>query len=104
MPKHQENKVDSVGYLVLGIATYRARVLPRNVSVLLIVGTLANIVLPKLGAIDPSLDPLWVVGFVLFGAAVSFLGYALWSGTTEPRSARESEVRPSAAQLVVNPR
>lgn len=94
----------SAGYLVLAIATYRARVLPRNVGVLLIVGTLANMVLPKLGAIDLSLDPLWVVGFVLFGAAIAFLGYALWSGTPEQDGAREPKARPTSARLVADPR
>ena len=84
----------SLGYLLLGLATYRARVLPRSVGGLLIVGTLANMVLPKLGAVAPSLDPLWVVGFVLFGAAVAWLGYSLWSQTPD----RDAVARPARRQ------
>lgn len=94
----------ALGYLVLGIATYRARVLPRNVGLLLIVGTLADIILPKLGGIDPGLDPLWVVGFVLFGAAIAFLGYALWSGAPGQDDALAPRARQSSARLVANPR
>ena len=94
----------SIGYLILGIATYRARVLPRNVGMLLMVGSLAEIILPKLGGIDPSLDSLWVVGFVLFGAAVAYFGYALWCGAPDQIRAREPRARAASAQLVANPR
>jgi hypothetical protein len=92
----------AVGYLVLGIATYRAAVLPRNVGLLLIVGALANVVLPKLGAIDLSLDALWVVGFVLFGASVAWLGHALWSGTPNRIGARQPRVIPTTNRLAAD--
>ena len=89
----------AVGYLLLGIATYRAAVLPRHVGLLLIVGTLADMVLPKLGGIDPSLDPLWVVGFVLFGVGLASLGYALWSDTPERIGVRQPRIRPTTNRL-----
>lgn len=88
-----------VGYVLLGLATYRARVLPRNVGGLLVVGALANLVLPKLGAFAPSLDALWVVGFVLFGAAIAWLGYSLWSGTPDRDAVPRTERRQASAQL-----
>ncbi len=91
-----------IGYLLLGIATYRAAVLPRNVGVLLIVGSLADMVLPKLGAVDPSLDPLWVVGFVLFGAGVAWLGYALWTGTPQRNGVRQPRIRPTTRRLAAD--
>jgi len=94
----------AVGYLLLGIATYRAAVLPRNVGALLIVGTLADMVLPKLGGIDPSLDPLWIVGFVLFGAAVAWLGYALWTSTPEEVGGRQPRAGLASARLAADPR
>ena len=76
--------------------------LPRSVGLLLILGTLAEVVLPKLGGIDPSLDPLWVVGFVLFGAAVAWLGYALWSGTPDRIGVRQPRIMPTTNRLAAD--
>jgi hypothetical protein len=71
----------SVGHLLLGIATYRAGVLPRSVGALLIAGAVADLFLPRLGEFLPALDMLWVIGPVMIGVALAWLGYALWSGT-----------------------
>ena len=94
----------ALGYLLLGIATYRAGVLPRSVGTLLIVGAVADTVLTKLGAISMDLDFLWVLGPVLLGAGLAWLGYALWTGTPRRIGARQIVVRPAPAELAANAR
>jgi len=70
------------GYLLLGLATFRAGVLPRGGALLLMVGVVFAIAPP------PPVGPFpWiglVVGGVLFGAGAAWLGYSLWS-TELPR-------------------
>jgi hypothetical protein len=64
----------ALGWLLFGLASLQARVLPRGAAALLIVGAV-----------------LWFVTLLLdipgsgvvFGAAVAWMGYALWSGTGE---------------------
>lgn len=94
----------ALGYLLLGIATYRAGVLPRSVGTLLIVGAVADTVLTKLGAISMDLDFLWVLGPVLLGAGLAWLGYALWNGTPRRIGARQIVVRPAHSELATNAR
>ncbi|MEJ2600170.1 MAG: hypothetical protein P8Z00_17685 [Anaerolineales bacterium] len=65
----------ALGWLLFGLASLRAGVLPRGAAVLLIVGALLSFILVSLDL------PLW--SFAL-GAAVIWMGYALWSGTGEP--------------------
>lgn len=63
------------GWLLFGVATLRARIYPRVAAVLLIVGAV------------PAFGTLLVVGFptgILFSAAVTWLGYALWSEKNAP--------------------
>ncbi|HZO28758.1 MAG TPA: hypothetical protein VFH48_22515 [Chloroflexota bacterium] len=94
----------ALGYLLLGIATYRAGVLPRSVGTLLIVGAVADTVLTKLGAISMDLDFLWVLGPVLLGAGLAWLGYALWNGTPRRIGSRQIVVRPAHSELATNAR
>ncbi len=65
-----------VGFLVLGIAILRARVLPRWAAGLLIVGALA-----MLGANEQTARVLLMIPF---GVAWVAVGYVLWSGRGEP--------------------
>jgi hypothetical protein len=66
-----------LGYIVFGIATIRAGVLPRWGVLLLIVGVVV-------GAPGPAVPFLVrAAGTVLFGLGQVWLGYTLWSGTGE---------------------
>ncbi len=64
-----------VGFVLLGIAVLRARVVPRWAAVLLIVGTLA-----MLGFNDQNALALMAIPF---GIAWIAVGYVLWSGRGE---------------------
>ena len=64
-----------VGFVLLGIAVLRARVVPRWAAVLLIVGTLA-----MLGFNDQNARALMAVPN---GVAWVAVGYVLWSGRGE---------------------
>jgi hypothetical protein len=64
-----------VGFALLGIAVLRARVLPRWVALLLVVGSLA-----MLGFNDQNMQALMAIPF---GVAWAAVGYALWSGKGE---------------------
>ncbi|TLS50834.1 hypothetical protein FE782_17420 [Paenibacillus antri] len=70
-----------VGGLLLGIATLRARILPRGAAGLFIVGAAA----PLASALLPH--PLDRLLAVPMGAALAWLGYALWS---ERRSSKDA--------------
>lgn len=63
------------GFLLLGLAILRARVLPRWAAALLIVGALA-----MLGVNDQNAQMLLAIPF---GVAWVAVGYALWSGLGE---------------------
>ena len=67
----------SVGYVLLGVAIYRAGVLPRVAGVLLAVGG-------PIVAFSAPIEILAVllVGHTLFGAGLAWLGYALFISTT----------------------
>jgi hypothetical protein len=62
----------ALGWLLFGLASLRARVLPRRASMLLMVGAVLFFVLGVLEL------PLWTV---VQSAAVAWMGYTLWSGT-----------------------
>lgn len=64
----------ALGWLLLGLASLRARTLPRGAAALLIIGALLSFVLTSLNL------PLWSV---VLGAALIWIGYALWSGAGE---------------------
>lgn len=65
-----------IGYLMLGIATFRAGVLPRAAGALLAVGGLG---LGFGAAVGPFLPQPLLLGALLFGIAQVWIGYALWS-------------------------
>lgn len=65
----------ALGWLLFGLASLRARVLPRGAGVMLIIGA---ILFPVLGALSLPLAGL------VFGLAVAWMGLALWSGAGEP--------------------
>lgn len=69
------------GPLLFGIATFRARVLPRWAGALLAL----NVVLVPLGAlVPPELQPKSIM--IPIGLALAWLGYALWSERRENAS------------------
>jgi hypothetical protein len=70
--------VFSVGYVMLGVATYRAGVLPRAAGVLLALGGPIVAFAPPIG-----IEAVIVVGHALFGAGLVWIGYALWTGAEE---------------------
>ena len=67
----------ALGFVLTGIATVRADVLPRWPGVLLLIGA-------PLAAFWPPLPHLvGVTGGVLFGLGYAWLGYAMWARTGE---------------------
>jgi hypothetical protein len=69
--------VFSVGYILLGVAVFRAGVLPRGAGVLLAVGGPIVAFSPPIG-----IPAVLLVGHTLFGAALAWLGYALFFSPT----------------------
>jgi len=66
----------TVGWLLFGVASLRARVLPRGPVWLLMAGVVIILVL---GAADaPFIDVVW-------GLGLAWLGYSLWSGVWQTR-------------------
>ena len=86
--------VFSVGYILLGVAIYRAGVLPRGAGVLLAVGGPIVAFSPPVGILA-----VLVVGHALFGAGLAWLGYALFSSPTG--AARRSVGRQTAADATI---
>jgi len=78
------------GWVLLGIATARAHVLPRSVGILLAVGAVVLMFGDSVTSGLLGYDNLWGIGFALFGAALAWLGYALWSDPSTVRAARRS--------------
>jgi hypothetical protein len=70
-----------LGWFLLGLASLRAGALPRGASVLLMVGAglflvLGILMIPFAG--------------VVYGVAVAWMGYALWSGASQPALSAEA--------------
>ena len=79
--------VFTLGYVLLGAAIVRARVLPRSVGILLMVATVAfNFGDPVLMAL--GLEDAWGVPFALFGVGLAWFGYALRSNASERQAVR----------------
>ncbi len=70
-----------IGGLLFGIATFRARVLPRWAGGLLALGTLLPVLLSSV--VHHPFDRIFAVPV---GLALAWLGYALWSERREPVS------------------
>jgi hypothetical protein len=64
-----------LGYLLFGLASLRAKVLPGGASVLLMVGAVVFLVLSLINIPFEA---------VIFGLAMAWMGYAVWSGAGEP--------------------
>jgi hypothetical protein len=67
-----------LGYILLGIVTWRSAVLPRTAGLLLLVGA------PLFAAPAPP-TPIIVntIGAILFGLGYAWLGYSLWANTSQ---------------------
>jgi hypothetical protein len=76
----------SFGYVLLGIAVVRAAVLPRGVGVLLAVG--GPLFILGSGPIVEIVGTgaLFKLGGLVFGLALLWLGYGLWTGAPESGS------------------
>ena len=73
-----------LGYILFGIATMRAGVLPRWSGLLLIIGS-AMFMISEAVPLNVSLSHLIVtIGDVIFGAGFVWMGFALWSEKREP--------------------
>lgn len=94
----------AVGYVVLGIATARAGVLPRSVGILLAVGGAALMFGDMIATGLFGNENLWGISFALFGAALAWLGYSLWSDPILIGDARGATRGPRARRLVPDTR
>jgi hypothetical protein len=65
----------TIGSILLGVAIFRAGVLPRGAGVLLAVGGPIVAFSPPIGILA-----VMIVGHALFGAGLAWSGYALWTG------------------------
>jgi len=69
-----------LGFILFGIATLRARVLPRQAGILMIMGSPLNMVGAVLGLLVS--EALWIVailGALVLGLGLAWAGYSLWS-------------------------
>ena len=70
-----------IGYVLLGISTLRARVLPRGGAILAIIGAALFMLPPQ--PLGPFPTVLTLLGAVLWGAGAAWIGFALWSSKSE---------------------
>ena len=69
-----------LGFIFFGIAILRARVLPRQAGILMIIGSPLNMVGAVLGLLVS--EALWIVaifGALALGLGLAWTGYSLWS-------------------------
>jgi hypothetical protein len=69
-----------LGFILFGIATLRARVLPRQTGILMIIGSPLNMLGAVLGLLVS--EAFWVVaifGALALGLGLAWAGYSLWS-------------------------
>jgi hypothetical protein len=72
-----------LGYILFGIATMRAGVLPRWSGLLLIIGSVMFLISEAV-PLNASLSHLIVtIGDITFGAGFVWMGFALWSEKRE---------------------
>jgi hypothetical protein len=68
-----------LGFIFFGIATLRARVLPRQAGILMIIGSPLNMIGAVLGLLVS--EALWIVailGALALGLGLAWAGYSLW--------------------------
>ena len=82
------------GWVLLGVATVRARVLPRSVGILLAVAAFYFMLGERLLTPFVDTERIWGVSFALFGVALAWLGYELWGELTEATATRSRRRRP----------
>jgi hypothetical protein len=73
-----------LGFILFGIATLRARVLPRQIGILMIIGSPLQLVGGVLSQF--VFEPLFIVvilGSVALGLGLAWAGYSLWSQKEE---------------------
>jgi MFS family permease len=73
-----------LGFILFGIATLRARVLPRQTGILMIIGSPLNMVGAVLGLL--VFEAFWIVailGALVLGLGLAWAGYSLWSHEEE---------------------
>ena len=66
-----------LGYFLLGIATIRAKILPRWGAVLVMLGAILFQLPPQ--PIGPFPTFVILLGAVLYGAGAVWIGFSLWS-------------------------
>ena len=69
-----------IGFIFFGIATLRARVLPRQAGILMIIGSPLNMIGSALGLL--VLESFWIVailGALALGLGLAWAGYSIWS-------------------------
>lgn len=71
----------ALGWLLFGLASLQARMLPRGAALLLMVGAVLTLIFSLLQL------PLFII---VFGAAQAWIGYGLWSGSGEPALSTEA--------------
>lgn len=84
----------AVGYIILGLATIRAQVLPRSVGILLAVAAAYFAFGERLLGTLVDMERYWGFSFAFFGAALVWLGYALWADLSHQRQPRRTHRAP----------
>jgi hypothetical protein len=68
-----------LGYILFGVASMRAGVLPRWAGLMLIIGS-SFFLISETGLVGGTLSHVIVtVGDVMFGLGLAWMGYTLWS-------------------------
>jgi len=70
-----------LGYVLLGISTFRSGVLPRAAALLVIIGAALFMRPPQ--PLGPFPTILTLLGAVLWGTGAAWIGFALWSSKSE---------------------
>lgn len=79
----------SLGWLLFGVATARANVLPRLAAIVATAGAIPF-------GFEPALPPaLGNIAAIVFGVGILWLGYALWSEKTLPAPSTTVATRPA---------
>jgi hypothetical protein len=86
-----------LGWILLGVATMRAGMLPRWSGLLLIIGV-TLFMISEAAPFEATLaHTLVTAGDILFGLGLMWIGYALWSEQREPEQYDQSAARVSAS-------
>jgi hypothetical protein len=86
-----------MGWILLGLATMRAGVLPRWAGLLLIIGVTLFMISEAAPFEAMLAHTLVTVGDIIFGLGLVWIGYALWSEQREPVKYGQSAARVSAS-------